>query len=121
MGMSAAVYKYARQAKREPDSVSDGGMPIAKLIAPLLKAVKLDEQCRMGVLEEKWEVAVGKSMAAHTRPGILANKLLVIFVDSSPWLAELYRIQKEILLKLQKTFGRDVILAVRLQLDPGKS
>jgi len=96
-------------------------MPIAKLIAPLLKAVKLDEQCRMGVLEEKWEVAVGKSMAAHTRPGILANKLLVIFVDSSPWLAELYRIQKEILLKLQKTFGRDVILAVRLQLDPGKS
>ena len=96
-------------------------MPLSKLIAPLLKSVKLDEQCQMGVLEEKWELAVGKGMALHTRPGILANKALTIYVDSSPWLSELFRMQKDILLKLQKTFGRNVILSLRLQLDPGKA
>ncbi len=116
----ASIFKHPRQAKQQPGSVSDGGVPIAKLIGPLLKSVKLDEQCRMGVLEEKWEAAVGKAMATHTRPGILTNKALVIFVDSSPWLSELYRMQKDILAKVQKTFGREVILSVRLQLDPGK-
>jgi len=99
--------------------MADGGIPIGKLIAPLLKSVKLDDQCRMGVLEEKWEDAIGKTIAAHTRPGILANKILIIFVDSSPWLSELHRMQRDILAKLQTTFGRDVILSIRLQLNPG--
>jgi len=116
----ATVFKYPRQAKRQPQAVSDGGIPIGKLIGPLLKSVKLDEQCRMGILEEKWESTLGKAIGAHARPGILANKNLTIFVDSSPWLSELFRMQKDILLKLQTTFGRDTILSVRLQMDPGK-
>ncbi len=113
-------YKYSRQAKQQPGATADGGIPIGKLIGPLLRSVKLDEQTKMGILEEKWETAVGKAIAAHTRPGILTNKALTIFVDSSPWLSELHRIQKDMLVKLQSTFGRDKILTLRLQLDPGK-
>jgi predicted nucleic acid-binding Zn ribbon protein len=119
VGMGAFT-KYPRQARVQPGSVADGGLPLSKLIAPLLKSVKLDEQCRMGILEEKWEMAVGKGMASHTRPGVLAGKALTIYVDSSPWLSELFRMQKDILVKLQRTFGRDVIQSIRLQLDPGK-
>lgn len=118
--MSSAHFKYSRQAKQQPGSVADGGIPIGKLIGPLLKSVKMDDQCKMGILEEQWEKAVGKAIAAHTRPGHLASRNLTVFVDSSPWLSELYRIQKEMLSKLQATFGRDKILTLRLQLDPGK-
>lgn len=117
--MSSAFHKHARYAKWQPGTVADGGIPIGKLIGPLLKSVKLDEQCRMGVLEEKWEIAIGKSIASHTRPGVFNNKTLVIFVDSSPWLSELFRMQREMLVKLQRTFGSNVIQAIRLQLDPG--
>ncbi|MEI6564452.1 MAG: DUF721 domain-containing protein [bacterium] len=120
--LMAAVYKYPRQAKREPSITADGGIPISRLIGPLLRSVKLDEQCRMGILEEKWETAVGKGIAAHTRPGRLINKELTIFVDSSPWLSELQRCaKKELLAKLQSVFGRDVIQSVRLNMDPGKA
>jgi len=118
--MSAAYYKSPRQSKQQPGSMADGGIPIGKLIGTMLKSVKLDEQCKMGILEERWEVAIGKVIATHTRPGILTNKNLTIFVDSSPWLSELHRIQKEMLAKVQTTFGRDKILSIRLQLDPGK-
>ena len=116
----AAVFKYARQSKRQPGDVADGGIPIGKLLGPLLKSVKLDEQCRLGVIEEQWAAMVGKGIAAHARPGRLINKELTIFVDSSPWLSELKRYaQKELLQKIQKTMGRDV-LTLRLQIDPGK-
>lgn len=118
--MSAAHFRYPRAAKQQPGTMADGGIPIGKLIGPLLRSVKLDEQTRLGILEEKWESAVGKAIASHTRPGILANKSLTIFVDSSPWLSELYRVQKELLSKVQGAFGRDKISAIRLQLDPGK-
>lgn len=118
--MSAMKSRYARQAKQQRDVVADGGIPIAQLIGPLLRSVKLDEQARMGVLEEKWAAAVGKAIATHTRPGVLKEKELTVFVDSSPWLSELHRMQRDVLSKLQATFGRDKILKIRLQLDPGK-
>ncbi len=117
--MAAASYKHPRQARIQPGSVADGGIPIAKLIGPLLKSVKLDEQCRLGILEEKWAEAVGKSLAAHTRPGTLVNKALTVYVDSSPWLSEIYRMQRELLGKVQNTFGSKTVQSVRLQLDPG--
>jgi len=118
--MSAAYYKSPRQSRQQPGSMADGGIPIGKLISTMLKAVKLDDQCKMGILEEQWATAVGNVIASHTRPGILTNKNLTIFVDSSPWLSELHRIQKDMLAKLQTTFGREKILSIRLQLDPGK-
>lgn len=117
--MAASSYKYPRQARVQPGSVADGGIPIGKLISPLLKTVKLDEQCRLGILEEKWAETVGKVLASHTRPGTLVNKVLAVYVDSSPWLSEIHRMQRELLAKIQKTFGATTIHSIRLQLDPG--
>ena len=114
------VYKYARHSKYQAAAVADGGIPIGKLIGPLLKTIKLDEQCRLSVLEEKWEKTLGKVIATHTRPGLLSSKILTIFIDSSPWLSELRRMQKDILVKLQREFGADLITSLRLQLDPGQ-
>ena len=101
--------------------MADGGVSISAMVGSLVSTLKLDEQGRMGILIEKWSMAVGKGIAAHTRPGRLINKELTIFVDSSPWLSELQRgAKKELLAKLQSVFGRDVILTVRLSMDPGQ-
>ncbi len=96
-------------------------MSIGRLIGPLLKTIKLEEQSRLGVLVEKWEAAMGKAVAAHTRAGRLMNGELTVFVDSSVWLSELQRYaQREMLANLQKAFGAETIHKVRLQLDPGQ-
>jgi hypothetical protein len=116
-----AVFKYPRTAKKNPHSVADGGIAISSMIGTLVSTLKLDEQGRMGILIEKWSSAVGKGIAAHTRPGRLYNKELTIFVDSSPWLSELQRCaKKDLLVKLQSVFGRDVIQTIRLSMDPGQ-
>ncbi len=101
--------------------MADGGLAISSMIGTLVSSLKLDEQGRMGILIEKWATAVGSGIAAHTRPGRLYNKELTIFVDSSPWLSELQRCsKKDLLAKLQSVFGRDVILTIRLSMDPGQ-
>lgn len=98
----------------------DGGIPLAKLIAPFLKTLRLEETRDVNHLQERWEATLGKGVAAHTRPGSLHNGELVVYVDSSPWLSELKRYaSKEMLANLQKAFGKENIRSVRLQLDPG--
>jgi hypothetical protein len=114
------LFKYPRYAKKNAVAMADGGIAISSMVGSLVSTLKLDEQGRMGVLIEQWPTAVGKGIAAHTRPGRLINKELTIFVDSSPWLSELQRgAKKELLAKLQSVFGRDVILTIRLSMDPG--
>lgn len=98
----------------------DGGIPLAKLIAPFLKTLRLEEARDVNHLQERWEATLGKGVAAHTRPGSLHNGELVVYVDSSPWLSELKRYaSREMLANLQKAFGKEHIRAVRLQIDPG--
>ncbi len=109
-----------READITPDKLLDGGIPLAKLIAPILKKLRLEETRSINHLHERWEVTMGKAVAAHTRPGVLNNGDLTVYVDSSPWLSELKRYaSREMLANLQKAFGKDTIRSVRLQLDPG--
>lgn len=116
----SAYYRKTRQAEALPDKLLDGGIPLAKLIAPILKSLRLEESRSVNHLQERWEATMGKAVAAHTRPGVLNNGDLTVYVDSSPWLSELKRYtSREMLANLQNAFGREVIRSVRLQLDPG--
>jgi hypothetical protein len=44
---------------------------------------------------------------------------LVVYVDSTVWLSELYRSRAQMLANLQKAFGKR-IRTLRLQIDPGR-
>lgn len=113
-------HRKIRQADITPGKLLDGGIPLSKLIAPILKSLRLEETRSINHLHDRWEATMGKPVAAHTRPGILNNGELVVYVDSSPWLSELKRYAaREMLANLQKAFGKDAIRSVRLQLDPG--
>ena len=104
-----------------PAGALDGGLPIGRIIGPLLKSVERQEQAPGNALIGDWEAVVGKAVAAHTRPGRIANGDLTVYVDSSVWLSELQRYaQRELLANLQKACGAGAIRRVRLQLDPGK-
>lgn len=111
---------FKREAnKSHYAAVEGGGIPVAKLVEPLLRALRLDDQFRMGRLETEWPSIMGPAVAVHTRPGRLNGNELVVFVDSSVWLSELYRSRAQMLVNLQKAFGKTRIRSLRLQIDPG--
>jgi predicted nucleic acid-binding Zn ribbon protein len=57
-----------------------------------------------------WNSLIDPNIAAHAQPAGLRNGTLFVNVDSSVWLSEIVRYRrKEILDRLQHSFGREVI------------
>lgn len=96
--------------------------PLGPAIESLIKKLGIASETWLNELSDSWESIVGKDVAAHTRPGLIQNGCLVVYVDSSAWLMELSRIAKRSMLKtLQERYTPARIRDVRLQLDPDQT
>jgi predicted nucleic acid-binding Zn ribbon protein len=93
--------------------------PIAPIVSGLLAKFGIAQPEWLGALQEGWAQIVGPAVAAHTRPGRLDRRRLIVFVDNSVWLGELMRYgRRQMLANLQKQLGPGRIDSVTLQLDP---
>lgn len=89
------------------------------MIESLIKKLGIAPDTWITGMTNDWADIVGVDVAAHTRPGTIQGTCLVVYVDSSAWLAELSRFAKNAMLKkLQQRFDRSRINDIRLQLDP---
>ncbi len=96
--------------------------PVGPTIEGLIKKLGIAPETWLNELASSWDSLVGKDVAAHTRPGLIQNGCLVVYVDSSAWLMELTRIAKRSMLKtLQERYTPSRIRDVRLQLDPDQT
>ena len=83
----------------------------------LLTGIGLDR--RRGELEilRVWNNLIDPSSIAHAQPVNLAKGTLFVNVDNSMWLDEIVRYRrKEILMRLQHSFGKDVITKISFRL-----
>ncbi|MDA1045079.1 MAG: DUF721 domain-containing protein [Verrucomicrobia bacterium] len=93
--------------------------PVGPTIESLVKKLGIAPDTWITGMANDWTDIVGKDVAAHTRPGVFQGKCLIVYVDSSAWLAELSRIAKRSMLKkLQERLDTSQISDLRLQLDP---
>ncbi len=83
----------------------------------LLTGMGLDR--RRGELEilRVWNHLIDPSITAHAQPVNLAKGTLFVNVDHSTWLDEIVRYRrKEILARLQHSFGKDVIVKISFRI-----
>jgi len=105
--------------KYMPAAESRDAPIVGDVIPAVMKRLGLATPHWLAVLTEEWPALVGEDVAAHTRPGRVDGKRLVVFVDNSVWLSELVRYgQRPMLARLQERFGAAKVAAVYLQLDP---
>jgi predicted nucleic acid-binding Zn ribbon protein len=82
----------------------------AKVVSKVLVDLKMDT--RRGEIEivKVWNSLIDPTITAHAQPNNLHKGTLFVNVDSSVWLAEIVRYRrKEILDRLQHSFGKNVI------------
>jgi len=80
------------------------------LIPNLLKDLRIDTRQAEVEIVKVWNNLIDPTIVAHAQPVGLRKGTLFVTVDSSVWLAEIVRYRrKEILDRLQHSFGRDVI------------
>ena len=87
------------------------------LIPNLLKDLRIDTRQAEVEIVKVWNNLIDPTIVAHAQPVGLRKGTLFVTVDTSVWLAEIVRYRrKEILDRLQHSFGRDVIVRISFRI-----
>jgi len=79
----------------------------------ILKDLRVDRRLSEAEVLRVWNHLVDPGIVAHAQPTGLHKGTLFVTVDSSPWLDEIVRYRRrEILERLQHSFGRDLITRI---------
>jgi predicted nucleic acid-binding Zn ribbon protein len=87
--------------------------PAADLIPKLLSDLRIDRRQSETEILRVWNNQLDPNISAHAHPTGIRNGTLFVTVDSSVWLDEIVRYRRrEILERLQNSFGRDLIAKI---------
>ena len=82
----------------------------AAVLPKLMKDLRMDDRRAEAELVKVWNSLIDPTITAHAQPHNLHKGTLFVNVDSSAWLSEIVRYRrKEILDRLQHSFGRNVV------------
>jgi hypothetical protein len=83
------------------------------ILPAVLKDLRIDRRRAEAEVLKVWNNLIDPTLIAHAQPTGLHKGTLFVTVDSSPWLNEIVRYRrKEILDRLQHSFGRDLITRI---------
>jgi hypothetical protein len=93
---------------RRPSARSAGD-----IMPKVLTGIRLDRRQAEAEILRVWSHQLDPNIAAHARPTGLRNGTLFVAVDSNVWLDEIVRYRRrEILERLQNSFGRDLVARI---------
>lgn len=85
----------------------------ADVLPQVLKDLRLDNRRSDAEVIKVWNNLIDPAIVAHAQPTGINKGTLFVSVDSSVWLNEIVRYRrKEILDRLQHSFGRDLITRI---------
>ncbi|HXP60583.1 MAG TPA: DUF721 domain-containing protein [Dongiaceae bacterium] len=83
------------------------------LLPKVLGDLRMDRRLSEAEIMKVWNNLLDPNIVAHAQPTGLLKGTLFVTVDSSVWLSEIVRYRrKEILQRLQHSFGRDFIARI---------
>jgi len=90
---------------------------IKEIMPSVLGKLGLDQRRSESEIVKVWNHLVDPLVAQHAQPVGLNKGTLFVNVDSSPWLDEIVRYRRrEILERLQNSFGKDLITRISFRL-----
>ncbi|HLP76039.1 MAG TPA: DUF721 domain-containing protein [Candidatus Paceibacterota bacterium] len=83
------------------------------VLPKVLSELRIDNRRAEAEIVKVWNDLIDPNIVAHAQPTGVRKGTLFVTVDSSVWLAEIVRYRrKEILDRLQHSFGREVIAKI---------
>ncbi len=96
---------------------TDAARPAGRIVPDVLQRLRLEQRQSEVEIVKVWNRLLDPHVASHAQPVSFCKGTLFIAVDSSVWLSELVRYrQKEILHRLQASFGTTVIRKLSFRL-----
>jgi hypothetical protein len=86
---------------------------VADVLPGVLSGLRMDRRRAEAEIVRVWNHLMDPTVAAHAQPTGINKGTLFVTVDSSPWLDEIVRYRRrEILDRLQHSFGKEVIARI---------
>ena len=79
----------------------------------MLKKFGIDNAVSQNKALNIWNDVVGKNVAKNTEPDRVEHGVIIVKVSSPTWRQELYFQKNEIIQKINKTIGKNVIRDIR--------
>lgn len=109
----------APEARKQPQSRPrprrDDPEPLGAAIHGLVESQGWQEPAAAGSLSGRWAEIVGADLAAHTRPGSLADGELTVHADSTAWATQLRLLASQLVRRLSTELGDGVVRQVRVR------
>lgn len=107
-GLDLSPLEKARQAP---------GRPIGAVMPNVLSHLRMDQRRGEAEIVRVWNHLLDPAITAHAQPAGIHKGTLFVTVDHSAWLDEIVRYRrKEILQRLQHSFGRELIARISFRL-----
>ena len=91
--------------------------PAGAVMPRVLAELRLDRRRAEAEVARVWNNLLDPNIVEHAQPAGLKNGTLFVNVDSSAWLSEIVRYRrKEILDRLQHSFGREFVARISFRL-----
>lgn len=88
-----------------------------EILPALMKELRLDARQAEAEIVKVWNSLIDPVVIAHAQPANLHKGTLFVNVDSSAWLNEIVRYRrKEILDRLQHSFGKSVVQKISFRI-----
>ena len=90
---------------------------VGELLPSLLKELRIEARQADVEIVKVWNALIDPAVTAHAQPHNLHKGTLFVNVDSSSWLSEIVRYRrKEILDRLQNSFGKSVVQKISFRI-----
>ncbi|MBI5746942.1 MAG: DUF721 domain-containing protein [Nitrospirae bacterium] len=93
---------------------------ISSVINNLSKSLGFEQKMVELSIQKRWGEIMGGKIANHTMPGQIRYKKLYIEVDNPVWMHQLLFLKDEILNRVNRSIGREIINEVRFKLGTGR-
>jgi predicted nucleic acid-binding Zn ribbon protein len=91
--------------------------PVSEILSKVLPGLRLDQRRAEAELVRVWKDLLPPDIVAHAHPAGLRKGTLFVIVDSNVWMHDIIRYrQKEILERLQHSFGRQTVTKLSFRL-----
>jgi predicted nucleic acid-binding Zn ribbon protein len=87
---------------------------LSQLLNEVLKKYELDELVEKNILIEKFKEIVGKQLADRIEFKNFDRGILTIEVESSAWKNEIFLLREQIVEKINKEFGKQIVKQLKI-------
>jgi predicted nucleic acid-binding Zn ribbon protein len=91
---------------------------IGDIINSVLKTCRHDSDEELSRVWSLWESAVGDIIAKNTKPEAFKGKLLLVHVNSTPWMHQLQFLKKDIINKVNQALGKELVQDIKFKIGP---